>query len=54
MIEEKYKCIKCGYIYTYKKYDNGSKSNVPFDDLKIEWVCPTCESSKIRFKELKN
>lgn len=47
MVEKKYKCTICGYIY------DDAKEDVKFEDLPADWVCPLCGVGKEMFEEVK-
>ncbi len=45
---EKYKCMRCGYIYDpfFGDPEGGVKPGVNFDNLPEEWVCPVCGAGR--------
>ena len=46
-ITAKYRCTVCGYIY-----DPAENSNVAFEDLPDDWVCPVCGVGKDKFDKI--
>jgi rubredoxin len=48
---KKYVCDVCGYIYDPEKGDpdGGVKPGTSFEDVKADWVCPTCGVGKDSF-----
>ena len=50
----KWECLACGYIYDPNKGDpeNNIGSNIPFEDLPDDWVCPACGAGKDMFEKL--
>jgi len=49
---EKYRCSICQYIYDPDKGD--TRADIPagtaFEDLPIDWTCPSCGAAKSKFK----
>jgi len=53
----KHECRNCGFIYDETKGEQGViggtiPPNTPFEDLPLNWRCPTCRASKDSFKAL--
>jgi len=49
---EKYICLICGEIYDPEigDSDNGVDPGTPFEEISIDWVCPTCQANKGEFE----
>ncbi len=49
---KRYVCELCGYEYEPKKGDetSGIDPETDFEDLPIDWVCPSCAADKEDFE----
>lgn len=49
-----YVCNICGYVYDplVGDPDSGIAPGTSFQDLPIDWVCPTCGATKDDFSEV--
>ncbi|MBF0345110.1 MAG: rubredoxin [Nitrospirae bacterium] len=47
----KYRCTVCGYLYDPGKGDaaQGVPVGVPFEDIRLGWLCPVCGGTKDDF-----
>jgi len=52
-MDEKYKCIVCGYLYNSIEGDpiSGISENTLFDNLPENWTCPVCGAGKEEFEK---
>ena len=46
MVNRKYVCSICGYVYDPAEHDG-----VAFEDLPDDWKCPRCKQPKSKFKK---
>ncbi|HBA86626.1 MAG TPA: rubredoxin [Geobacter sp.] len=51
---QKWICTICSYVYDPDEGDpvNDVPSEVPFEDLLVDWVCPVCKAGKSFFEPM--
>ena len=48
---KKYVCDMCGYVYdpVAGDPDSGIQPGTAFEDISVDWICPTCGVEKTSF-----